>query len=233
MLGLKMKTMKIGVLLSGCGVYDGTEIQEAVLSLLAIAEEGHEAVCLAVNKDQHHVINHITGEEMPEKRNMLTEAARIARGNISDISEVSPATIDALLIPGGFGNAKNLTSWAFQGPDGTILPEVKLLLINMYNVGKPIIALCVSPVVLAKAFEDSGISLKMTLGSDEKPSPYDIPSFNRGIEKTGAIAEMKTVEEVLVDTQNRIISAPCYMMEASIPEIRNNIRQAVRALGEL
>ncbi len=225
--------MKIGVLLSGCGVYDGTEIQEAVLSLLAIAEEGHEAQCIAVNKNQHHVIDHTSGNEMPESRNMLVEAARIARGEVTDIAQVQPADLDALLIPGGFGNAKNLTDWAFRGPDGEILPEVKLLLVNMYNIGKPIIALCVSPVVLAKAFEGSSARLKMTLGTDREASPYDIPSFNQGIEKTGAVAEMKSVSEILVDPENRIITAPCYMMEASILDIRNNIRQAVQALSEL
>jgi enhancing lycopene biosynthesis protein 2 len=225
--------MKIGVLLSGCGVYDGTEIQEAVLSLLAIAEEGYEAQCIAVNKNQHHVIDHTSGNEMAESRNMLVEAARIARGNVMDITQVQPADLDALLIPGGFGNAKSLTDWAFKGPDGNILPEVKLLLVNMYNIGKPIVALCVSPVVLAKAFEGSGARLNMTLGSDKEASPYDIPAFNQGIEKTGAAAEMKTVSEILIDRENKIITAPCYMMDATIVEIRENIRQAVKALKEI
>ena len=142
--------MKIGVLLSGCGVYDGAEIQEAVLTLLAINELGAEAVCISVDEDQYHVINHLTGEEMPEKRNMLVESARIARGEVVEISAIQPADIDALVIPGGFGSAKNFTNWAFEGPDGTINPKVKLLLVNMINVGKPIAALCVSPVVVAK-----------------------------------------------------------------------------------
>ena len=144
--------MKIGVLLSGCGVYDGAEIQEAVLTLLSIEEMGAEAVCISVNENQHHVVNHVTGEEMEESRNMLIESARIARGNITDILEIDPVDIDALVIPGGFGSAKNFTTWAFSGPDGTILPSVKLLLVNMVNIGKPIAALCVSPVVVSKAF---------------------------------------------------------------------------------
>ena len=112
--------MKIGVLLSGCGVYDGAEIQEAVLTLLSIEEMGAEAVCISVNENQHHVVNHVTGEEMEESRNMLIESARIARGNITDILEIDPVDIDALVIPGGFGSAKNFTTWAFSGPDGTI-----------------------------------------------------------------------------------------------------------------
>lgn len=225
--------MKIGLLLSGCGVYDGAEIQEAVLSLLAIEEAGHEAVCISVNKNQHHVINHLTGEEMPESRNMMVEAARIARGNVREISTVTPAEIDALVIPGGFGSAKNFTTWAFEGPDGTILPEVKLLLVNLFNVGKPLVALCVSPVVLAKAFEDSGISLNLTLGSNQEKSPYDIVAFNQGLEKTGAHPEMKTVREILIDSKNKIITAPCYMMDASILDIRNNIKQAIEAISIL
>jgi enhancing lycopene biosynthesis protein 2 len=225
--------MKIGLLLSGCGVYDGAEIQESVLSLLAMKEAGHEAVCISIDKNQHHVINHLNGEEMPESRNMMTEAARIARGNIHEISSITPADIDAIVIPGGFGSAKNFTNWAFEGPDGSILPQVKLLLVNMYNVGKPIIALCVSPVVLAKAFEDSSVKINMTIGSDLEKSPYDIPSFNQGLEKTGAHAEMKTVREIMVDIENKIITAPCYMMDASILEIRNNIKQAIEALKDL
>ncbi|MBN4077543.1 isoprenoid biosynthesis glyoxalase ElbB [bacterium AH-315-C20] len=225
--------MNIGVLLSGCGVYDGAEIQEAILSMLAIKEAGHNYVCISVDKNQHHVVNHTNGEEMDETRNMLIEASRIARGDISEISDISPANIDALVIPGGFGSAKNLTTWAFSGPDGEILPEVKLLLVNMVNVGKPICALCVSPVVLAKAFEGSEISARMTLGTDQDPSPYDIPDFHAGIESVGAVAEMKTIHEISVDVENKIVSAPCYMMDVTIADIRANTKMAVEKMIEL
>src|SRR5690554_1198376 len=183
--------MKIGVLLSGCGVYDGAEIHESVFTLLAIAEAGHEAVCIGIDKDQHHVINHLNGEEQNENRNMLVEAARIARGEITEISEITPAESDALVIPGGFGSAKNLTSWAFNGPDGTILPEVKLLLVNMINVGKPIVALCVSPVVVAKALDDSKVKPFMPIGSAQPESPYDLNGFVHGLTKTGTEMTMK------------------------------------------
>jgi enhancing lycopene biosynthesis protein 2 len=219
--------MKIGILLSGCGVYDGAEIQETVLTMLAIKESGHDYVCISIDKPQHHVINHLNGEVMNESRNMLVEAARIARGEIKNIMETGPAELDALVIPGGFGSAKNFTKWAFSGPDGEILPEVKLFLVNLVNVGKPICALCVSPVVLAKALEGSIFHANLTLGSDKETSPYDIPGFNDGIEKVGATATMKTVREVLVDTKNKIVSAPCYMMDATIVEIRNNIKAAI------
>lgn len=219
--------MKIGILLSGCGVYDGAEIQESVLAMLAIKESGHDYICISIDKPQHHVVNHLNGEEMKESRNMMVESARIARGEIKNIMEVGPADIDALVIPGGFGSAKNFTKWAFSGPDGEILPEVKLFLVNLVNVGKPVCALCVSPVVLAKALEGSVFHANLTLGSDKESSPYDIQGFNQGIEKTGATSTMKTVREVLVDPKNKIVSAPCYMMDATIVEIRNNIKAAI------
>lgn len=218
---------KIGVLLSGCGVYDGAEIHESVFTMLAIQEVGAEYICISVNKPQHHVVNHLTGEEMKESRNMMIEAARIARGNVKDITEVDPADIDALVIPGGFGSAKNFTSWAFEGPEGMVLPEVKLLVVNMINIGKPVCALCVSPVVVSKALEDSDIHATMTLGTTEESSPYDIQGFSDGIKQTGVEPVFKTVKEVQVDTVNRIVSAPCYMMDANMIEVRNNIKSAI------
>jgi enhancing lycopene biosynthesis protein 2 len=224
--------MKIGVLLSGCGVYDGAEIQEAVLTLLALEEAGHEAICISINENQHHVINHLSGEEMNEKRNMLVESARIARGKVTEISKVSPADIDALVIPGGFGSAKNFTSWAFEGPQGRIRSDVKLLIVNLINIGKPIVALCVSPVVLAKAMQDSNIQLNLTIGSSKSNSPYTISDFMSGINITGASASEREIHEILIDKENKIISAPCYMMEANILEIRKNIKQAIDALNE-
>jgi enhancing lycopene biosynthesis protein 2 len=223
----------IGILLSGCGVYDGAEIQESILSMVAIEEIGANYQCISVNKNQHHVVNHLTGEEMNESRNMMIEAARIARGNVKEIAEISPADIDALVIPGGFGSAKNFTTWAFNGPDSEILPEVKLLIVNLINAGVPIVALCVSPVVLAKALEGSGINLNMTLGTSDEPSPYDITAFSQGIEKTGVVSEMKSVREILIDEKNRVITAPCYMMEVSISDVKANITQAISALKNL
>ena len=225
--------MKIGVLLSGCGVYDGAEIQEAVLTLLAIEEIGAKAVCISVDKNQHQVINHTNGDEMNETRNMLIEAARIARGAVHNINTIDPVDIDALVIPGGFGSAKNFTNCAFDGPNGEILPEIKLLIINMVNIGKPLAALCVSPVVVAKALEGSNIQPTLTIGSDQEASPHDISSFSDGLKQTGMQTEMKSVREILVDTENKIITAPCYMMDATVLDIRKNIRMAIEALRDL
>lgn len=225
--------MKIGVLLSGCGVYDGVEIQEAVLTLLAIEEIGAKAICISIDQPQHHVVNHLTGEEMPETRNMMAEAARIARGEVTEISSIVPADLDALVIPGGFGSAKNFTKWAFSGPEGEIDPKVKLLIVNMVNVGKPIAALCVSPVVVAKALEGSTIHTSMTIGSNAEASPYDINGFSLGLSSTGVSPVMKTVREIQIDHTNKIVTAPCYMMDASIGDVRKNIRSAIEALRDL
>lgn len=225
--------MKIGILLSGCGVYDGAEIHEAVMSMLAVKEAGADYQCISVNKNQHHVINHLTGEEMNEQRNMMVESARIARGDIKEISEINPSNIDALIIPGGFGSAKNFTTWAFNGPDGEILPEVKLLIINMINAGKPIAALCVSPVIIAKALEGSNLHPQLTLGTSKEKSPYDIKGFHAGVEQIGAKTVEKTINNILVDEKLKIVTAPCYMMDANLLDIRNNSKQAVEALLKL
>jgi len=225
--------MNVGILLSGCGVYDGAEIQESVLAMLAIEEIGATIVPISINKNQFHVINHINGEVMKEERNMMVEAARIARGNVTEMNEVDLSTLDALVIPGGFGSAKNFTTWAFNGAESDILPEVKLLLVNMVNIGKPIVALCVSPVVVAKAFENSSIHPRLTIGSSVQPSPYSIEEFTYGLEATGATTEQKIITEITIDRTNKIITAPCYMMDASLLEVRANIQQAIQALKEL
>lgn len=224
---------RIGVLLSGNGVYDGSEIHESVFTLLAIDENRGESICMAPNVEQHHVVNHITGDEMPEKRNVMIEAARIARGAISDLADMKAEGLDALVIPGGFGAAKNLTKWAFSGPDGDINPEVKRIINEMVAAKKPVVGLCMGPTVIAKALEGAGLEEHLTVGTTEESSPYEIDAISAGMEKTGAVAEMKTIREIAVDTDNRIITAPCYMMEGSITDVRNNIKQAIDQLFEM
>jgi enhancing lycopene biosynthesis protein 2 len=225
--------MKIGVIFSGSGVYDGTEIQEGVFTLLSIKKVGADAVCFAPDIQQHHVINHITGEEMNETRNVLVESARIARGDIQSLDDFDSAQLDALVVPGGFGAAKNLTEWAFSGPDGEINDQVKNAIVSMVKSKKPVAGLCMGPTVIAKALENSGVSATLTVGSTDATSPYEIDAISQGMEKAGATAVMKTVEEIAVDVENKIVTAPCYMMEADILQIRNNIQKAVDALVKL
>lgn len=224
---------RIGVILSGNGVYDGTEIHEAVFTLLAIDENGAESVCFAPDMNQHHVINHLSGEEMNETRNMLIEAARIARGKILPLSNFDATQLDGLILPGGFGAAKNLTKWAFSGPDGDILQDVKNAITSMVNQNKPIAGLCMGPTVIAKALEGTSLHPTLTVGTTEAPSLYEIAAISAGMEKTGAIAEMHTINEIAVDQKNKIITAPCYMMEASIAQVKQNISMAVSKLMEM
>jgi enhancing lycopene biosynthesis protein 2 len=220
----------IAVLLSGCGVYDGSEIHESVLTLLNIDKEGGEYQCIAPNIQQHHVVNHVSGEEQKETRNVLVESARIARGNVKDIKEVSAADFSALAIPGGFGAAKNLTKWAFSGPDGEIHAEVKRLIIEFVKAGKPIVALCMGPTVIAKALEGTEFHAELTVGNTSEKSPYDIAAISAGMEKTGAVATMTNVHDFTVDESLNIISSPCYMMEATIYEINFGISKAIKRL---
>lgn len=219
--------MKIGVLLSGNGVFDGSEIQEAVFTLLAIDENNAEALCFAPDINHHHVLNHMTGKEMDEIRNVLIESARIARGNIKDIKNVTAENLDALIIPGGFGAAKNLTKWAFKGPDGDILPDVKRIINEMVRSRKPVCGLCMGPTVIAKALEGSGVKASLTVGTTAAPSPYDIDAISAGMNKTGAIAVMKGITEIEVDERNKIVTAPCYMMEARVSQVQKNVKMAV------
>ncbi len=225
--------MKIGIIFSGAGVFDGTEIQEGVFTLLAIKKVGAKAVCFAPDIQQHHVVNHITGEEMNESRNVLVESARIARGNIQSMDHFDSNKLDALVIPGGFGAAKNLTGWAFEGPKGKINPQVKNAITAMAKSKKPIAGLCMGPTVIAKAMENSGISASLTVGTTEAPSPYEINAISQGIDQTGATAVMKTVDEISIDEENKIVTAPCYMMEADILQVRNNVQKAIDALVKL
>lgn len=224
---------KIAVLLSGSGVYDGAEIQESVFALLAIAQKGAGYQCFAPDINQHHVINHLTGEEMNEKRNVLVEAARIARGDIRSIDEYRAADFDALVIPGGFGVAKNLTQWAFMGPDGEINELVKKAILDTIHYQKAIAALCMGPTAVAKALADASINPELSVGSDQHPSPYDIKAISEGMVKTGAIALMKKKDEIAIDKTNKIVSAPCYMMENDIQGVHDNVQLAIQALFDL
>ncbi len=170
---------------------------------------------------------------MPETRNVLVESARIARGDIKNISEIKVADFNGLVMPGGFGTAKNLTKWAFQGPEGPILPEIKTLILDFISAKKPIAALCMSPTTLAKALEGSGMHAKLTVGTTEGESTNQIADIAKGMKKIGAHPEMKTVHQVAVDYDLKIVTAPCYMMEANIVDVYENTKQAVAELIRL
>lgn len=228
-----MAQKNFAVLLAGSGVYDGSEIHEAVLTLLALAEAGASYSCIAPDKTQYHVINHLTGEVAASSRQVLEESARIARGAVKAIQHVRAEQFDGLIIPGGFGAAKNLNQWAIAGPDGPIDPDVKALILDFLRLNKPIGAMCMGPTVIAKALEGSDYHPQLTVGSTAAPSPYDIAAISAGIERLGSKPVMRTVQQIEVDVPHKIVTAPCYMMEADITDIRNNTRQLVQALLQL
>jgi enhancing lycopene biosynthesis protein 2 len=212
---------KIAVILSGCGVYDGAEIHEATLTLLAISRQGATYEIFAPDIPQHHVINHLTGEEMDETRNVLVESARIARGKITDLKDFDAEEFDGLVMPGGFGAAKNLSTWAFEGGDATVLPDVERAVQDMVNLNKPVAALCISPVILAKILGE----VRLTVGDDEETI--------LALEAIGATHITSTHGEVVVDSKLKVITTPTYMLDATIGQVSDGIENAVKKLLSL
>ena len=214
---------RIGVILSGCGVYDGSEIHEAVITLLAIDRAGAEAVCMAPDVPQMHVINHLAGEPAEgESRNVLVESARIARGNIKDLAKVKAAEIDALILPGGFGAAKNLCDFAVKGPDCSVNAEVARLIKEMYAAKKPIAAVCIAPAVLARVLGSTNVSPQLTIGTDTGTA--------EALNKMGTEHIQCPVREFVVDRQNKLVSSPAYMLAGRISEAAEGIEKTVQAL---
>ena len=207
---------KIGVVLSGSGVYDGSEIHEAVITLLAIAREGAEAVCFAPDKPQTDVINHLTGEPMGESRNVLIEAARIARGAILPIAQASINDLDALIVPGGFGAAKNLSSFASLGSESVVDPDLKRLALEMHQAGKPLGFMCIAPAMLPKIF---AFPLRLTIGTDIDTAEV--------LEDMGAEHVPCPVDDIVVDEDNKVVTTPAYMLAQNIAEASAGIEKLV------
>ena len=214
--------MNIGVLLSGSGVNDGSEIHESVITMLALDRAGAEALLMAPNIDQMHVINHYTGQEMDEFRNVLVESARIARGNIKDMAEVSGSDLDALIIPGGFGVAKNLSDYAMSGAECSINPDVYRLISEMIILKKPIGAICIAPTMMAKILAEQNQSATMTIGKDETTA--------KDIEAMGSAHKECLVEEIVIDEENNIVTTPAYMDAKNISEAAEGIEKLVKQI---
>jgi len=211
---------KVGVLLSGCGVFDGAEIHESVLTLLFLDRAGAEIICMAPDMEQFHVINHLTQAEMDEKRNVLIESARIARGDIRNVTDVTAADLDALIIPGGFGAAKNLSDFAVQGPQATVHPDIQQLLEEMADAGKPVGAICIAPATLTRAIGDK--SPEVTIGNDVGTA--------EAIESMGGKHHICTVDTIHLDERNRVVSTPAYMLGPSIKHVAEGIEELVHQI---
>jgi enhancing lycopene biosynthesis protein 2 len=207
--------------LSGCGVFDGAEIHESVLALLALDRQGATYQCFAPDIDQFHVINHISGDEMDESRNVLIESARIARGQIKALREFDAGAFDALLLPGGFGVAKNLSNLAFEGPECVVNADLQHAVTAMVGAGKPIGALCISPAVIARILSGA----RVTIGED--------PATAGAIKAMGGIHQKTSHAEIVIDEHLKLVTSPCYMLDASISQIADGTENAVQALLEL
>jgi enhancing lycopene biosynthesis protein 2 len=217
---------KIGVVLSGCGVYDGSEIHEAVITLLAIDRNGAAAVCMAPNMPQMHVVNHLTGEVAAgETRNVLVEAARIARGKIRDLATVTATELDGLILPGGFGAAKNLCDFAVKKADCSVNPEVARLLREMVAARKPVAAVCIAPAVLSRVLGADKIPHQLTIGSDADTAA--------ALTSMGSQHVQCPVRDFVVDRANKIVSSPAYMLAGGIAEAAEGIEKCVKALLDL
>lgn len=215
-----MKT--IGVILAGSGVYDGAEIHEAVLTILALDKRDVNVIIMAPNVNQYHVINHINGSEMQETRNVLIEAARIARGEIKDIKDVDSSTLDAVILPGGFGVAKNLCDFAFKGENCSVEPTVLSFLTGIIKDKKPLAAVCIAPVLIAKIYENLGKKVELTIGTDTETADK--------VEKMGNTHISCQVKEFHIDKENRVVSTPAYMLGQRISEVAEGIDKTVEAL---
>ena len=212
---------KFAVILSGCGNKDGAEIHESVMTLWAIHKHGAEFQCFAPDIPQHHVLNFITGQEMDESRNVLVESARIARGNIKDLKEYDAEDYDGIIMPGGLGAAKNLSTFAFDGPHCFVNQDVERAVRDTAARGKPIGALCIAPAIIAKILGQ----VEITIGEDA--------ATEAAIAQMGASHTKTTHGEIIVDRKNKVVTTPCYMLDARVDQIGAGSENLVLAMLEM
>lgn len=215
--------LTVGVVLSGCGFKDGSEIHESVLTLLALDRAGAEARCFAPDVAQAQVVNHLTGKPVKQKRNVLQESARIARGRIEDVALADPSTLDALVLPGGFGAAQNLCTFAADGARATVDPGVARLVRAMHAARKPIAGICIAPALLALVLGSEHVAL--TIGDDAGTA--------RVLESLGATHLVCPVQSYAVDEAHRLVTTPAYMLGPSIRHVAQGIERAIDALLQL
>ena len=215
------KQKRFAVILAGCGVLDGAEIHEATLTLLAIAKAGGSYECFAPDKEQLQVINHLTGKTMDEERNVLIESARITRGKIKPLNLYEPEKFDAVIFPGGFGVAKNLCTLDIDGSDCTVDPEVELAVLASVEASIPIGALCIAPALMAKILPGADV----TIGQDSETIET--------IEKMGGSHHTTNHAEVIVDEKYKLVTSPCYMLDAHIMQIAEGTQNVVDELVRL
>ena len=214
--------VNIGVCLSGCGVNDGAEIHESVITALALNKAGANIIYTAPNVMQTKVVDHYSGNDMNENRNVLIESARIARGKITDLAELTANDMDGLIFPGGFGAALNLCDFALKGADCDIHPEVNRIIGEMLIANKPLGFICIAPVLFARAAKNANKTAIITIGNDQTTADQ--------IEKLGSQHIACTVDDFIVDEGNKIVSTPAYMLADSISEAASGIEKLVQKI---
>ena len=213
---------KIGVCLSGCGVNDGAEIHESVITVLSLDRAGANIIYTAPNVIQTKVVDHYSGNDMNEKRNVLVESARIARGEITDLAKLTADDMDGLIFPGGFGATLNLCDFALKGADCDIHPEVNRIIGEMLTANKPLGFICIAPALFARAAKNAGKTAIITIGNDQATADQ--------IEKLGSQHIACTVDNFIVDEDNKIVSTPAYMLAGSISEAALGIEKLVQKI---
>ena len=217
---------KVGVVLSGCGHQDGSEIHEAVFTLHALEKADAEAIIMAPDMDQFHVINHLNGnEELSESRNILVESARIARGKVIDVASVSGHQLDALIFPGGTGMAKNIFDYSMAGINCTVISDVQRLVVEILEADKPLGAICIAPVMIAKVLEYLGRTGTVTGGFNVE--------INNDIKAMGINAVEVGAEEIVVDKENKIVTTPAYVEAKSMNEAFTGIEKLVNKVLDM
>lgn len=217
-----MDNKNVAVILSGCGVYDGAEINEVVLTLLSLEENNIKYQCFAPDIDQHHVVNHITGDEMLEKRNVLVESARIVRGNIKPLNECKASEFAAIMVPGGFGVAKNLSDFAFKGANVKVEKAFLAICEAFKNSKKPAGFMCIAPALLSKIYGEGVI---LTVGNDKDTIA--------AILTMGGEHKVSTVNEIVFDEKNKVVTTPAYMLATSMIEAKSGIDKLVKKMIEI
>lgn len=217
---------KVAVVLSGCGVFDGAEIHESVLTLLALDRAGAEVIIVAPNIAQAQVVDHQAGKEASgEKRQVLVESARIARGPVRDLATLKRDDFDAIIFPGGFGAAKNLCTYAKDGLKMTVDPEVERITLDAVRAARPIGSMCIAPVIVAKVLADSGFNVTVTIGNDRATAAH--------VQEFGATHQNCAVDDIVVDQYTRVVTTPAYMLARSIKEAAVGIDKLVAAVMEM
>lgn len=213
---------KVAVILAGCGFLDGAEIREVVITTLFLDKYNLNYDFFAPNKDQHHVVNHLTNQEAGESRNILVESARITRGKVKNIEELNTNDYNALILPGGFGVAKNFSNLAFEGSDLSLEPNIEKIINNFYDQKKAIAAMCISPAIVTKALQNKA-KINVTLGNDS----------DNLINNLGGIHSNAKANEIIFDESNLIISTPAYMLDENLFQISLGIEQLINKLMEI